>query len=550
MDIVFESEEDYGMNNISIIIPVRDRFESLCKCLDSISIQECSFEIEVIVIDDGSFNEIPDISKDYQFNLSIIKQVPLGIAAARNRGIREAEGDLLLFVDSDCVLQKRCLSNLLQSSDHSHHYVAFQLKLIGDLNSRVGAMEHLRLSAIQNIKAKGEYIEYINTSGFAIKHSLVNETVFFPLNVVRGEDTCILERLLRKGITPRFVANAVIEHSPQYTLPKYIAKHFFIGYQAGASHILLRKTGNVVMGLNKKTLMIKKILEISSKEKISKINTFLILVAYAFECCGRKAFSLFGIKSQRSEVLSIGVDPVRELELISKVLVEIERENGIIITYLTAWSLVQSKRDSEFKMSLSKFDLVYADGMGVVLAFFLCHLRRIKKVTFNDFYESFIKELSNRGHSIAFVGGEQGVASEVAYYFQNKYPSLITTLCSSGYLNKEKEMLLKSQLLESKADIVLVAMGQPRQEQFVYSIKQQMPNTVFWCVGGLFDVIVGKAPTPNKFIRKIGLEWFYRLIKNPASLWKRYLLGLPALVFYIAEEICMNCLHIFKVRKP
>jgi N-acetylglucosaminyldiphosphoundecaprenol N-acetyl-beta-D-mannosaminyltransferase len=174
--------------------------------------------------------------------------------------------------------------------------------------------------------------------------------------------------------------------------------------------------------------------------------------------------------------------------------------------------------------------------MGVVLAALLLNLRRIKKVTANDFFVKICQELSRRNLSIALIGGTPLASECLCRQLASLVSELQVVRFSSGYLSEAQQDSLIAAISNAKPHLVVLAMGQPLQETFALRIRRSFPHAAFLCVGGLFDCIAGINPTPPQLIRRCGLEWLWRLAHSPRRLWKRYVLGIPLLGAYILRE--------------
>jgi UDP-N-acetyl-D-mannosaminuronic acid transferase (WecB/TagA/CpsF family) len=114
-------------------------------------------------------------------------------------------------------------------------------------------------------------------------------------------------------------------------------------------------------------------------------------------------------------------------------------------------------------------------------------------------------------------------------------PQLNILLQSSGYLSLAEEESLKVEILKRKPKVILIGMGQPRQEEWAVAIRALSPNSVVCCVGGLFDYLAGRREVAD-FARRFGLEWAFRLCSSPKKTARRYLFGIPALFGYIIME--------------
>jgi glycosyltransferase involved in cell wall biosynthesis len=222
----------------SIIIAVYNDWVALDSCLASIAastIASSSVEkqgdldgFEVVVIDDGSDQPAPENIRQWaeRLPMAIFKQTHQGVAAARNRGIGAAQGQILLFVDADCRLQTNCLGGLTSQVARSPKDDSFQLRLIGSRSTVVGRTEELRLLTIQEqaLQPDGR-IRYLNTAGFAIRRAHAGaDGELFDRRVRRGEDTLLLATLMERGELPLFVSDAVVQHDISMSLMKCLLK--------------------------------------------------------------------------------------------------------------------------------------------------------------------------------------------------------------------------------------------------------------------------------------------------------------------------------------
>lgn len=212
----------------SIVIPAYNDWIPLKQCLQSLARQTNAPEFEVIIVDDGSTEAAPEYLRsaapDYPF--TVIQQAHAGIPAARNRGIRAAKGEVLLFVDADCRLQAGCLTALSSVIADAPQHDSFQLRLVGNCSTVVGRAEHLRLLSFQSYMLQPDgCIRYLNTAGFAIRRERVDvEAGVFDPAALRAEDTLLLAHLIQDGKLPLFIPNAVVEHAIPLSLMQCVQK--------------------------------------------------------------------------------------------------------------------------------------------------------------------------------------------------------------------------------------------------------------------------------------------------------------------------------------
>ncbi|MFC4804625.1 WecB/TagA/CpsF family glycosyltransferase [Filifactor villosus] len=168
-------------------------------------------------------------------------------------------------------------------------------------------------------------------------------------------------------------------------------------------------------------------------------------------------------------------------------------------------------------------DLVVPDGIGLVLASKILKRPLKERVTGIDLMQNLLRWASDNDKTVYFLGGKPGIAQKAADKVQSQYPALKIVGTGHGYFkgihtgNKghQEEENTVSQVAEAKPDLLFVALGAPGQEYFIDTYKDRLHAGLLMGVGGSFDVLSGEVQRAPQFYRKYGLEWFYRLIKEP-----------------------------------
>lgn len=254
---------------------------------------------------------------------------------------------------------------------------------------------------------------------------------------------------------------------------------------------------------------------------------------------------LSGLRNQ-IDLDTLAISKFSERELVESILDDAYAGRQKIYTYATAHTLLCAATNTEFRNAIEKASVCYSDGMGVVLHERFVNRRRIQKVTANNFFHSLMDSGLQLGLRIALIGSQGETAERVGKqimdrscendtHFESSYRSQITS--RHGYFSdlQEEEVVLQH-LEKFRPSLVVVGMGQPLQEAWAVKAQARLPRTTFLCVGGLFDYLIGKTKTPDWF-RRSGFEWLFRLYNEPARLWRRYLLGLPALATISAFRV-------------
>lgn len=204
------------------------------------------------------------------------------------------------------------------------------------------------------------------------------------------------------------------------------------------------------------------------------------------------------------------------------------KDHPLFVTYLNAHCANLAFKNSKYRQILKKADLVYADGLGMVLAARLFGGRLPGRLTTKDFFDEFCQEAQKEGLTLYFLGGKRKVVEKMVKVLKERYPNLKILGCHHGFFRKSEEGELIRKINTQKPDFLLVGMGSPKQEIWLAENLSRLKIKVGWCVGGLFDFISGEKLRCPKWLGDLGFEWLFRLLTEPRRLWKRYLVELPA----------------------
>jgi GT2 family glycosyltransferase len=281
----------------SIIIAVCDDWSPLDQCLRSLVQEANGPGFEVIVTDDGSSEAAPDFIRRWagHYPLSVIRQAHAGISIARNRGVQQSKGSVLLFVDADCRFQPGCLACLAATIRDFPQHNYFQLHLVGDCVGAVGKAEELRLIMLQEHMLQPDgHIRYLNTAGFAIRRAAVDigKGVFNPV-AMRAEDTFLMATLMQRGELPFFVPNATIQHAIHLSLTQSLRKDIRSIYLEAKTYDLIAAKGVKFRVSHRERLaMLWAMWKTSGRKSIGRRAWFVVagrqglrlVVSYAYRC--------------------------------------------------------------------------------------------------------------------------------------------------------------------------------------------------------------------------------------------------------------------------
>ncbi|MEM8970911.1 MAG: WecB/TagA/CpsF family glycosyltransferase [Pseudomonadota bacterium] len=173
-----------------------------------------------------------------------------------------------------------------------------------------------------------------------------------------------------------------------------------------------------------------------------------------------------------------------------------------------------------------QFDCFYADGIGVKIAARAEGVALTENVNGTDLFPILCKQAAAGNVGLFLLGGETGIATAAAANMKTKTPGLTVSGTASGHFaDGQDEQRTIEQINASGADILLVGMGMPIQEQWIIRNRHRLAPSVIIAVGGLFDFYSGRIQRAPKVLRDNGLEWAWRLAMEPRRLFNRYVIG-------------------------
>ncbi len=230
----------------------------------------------------------------------------------------------------------------------------------------------------------------------------------------------------------------------------------------------------------------------------------------------------------RVRVLGVEVTPVvwpRLEEIIVDTVVNRRRR---IVANHNLHSVYLYHHDAGVRAFYAAADVVHIDGMSLVFLGKLLGvwLNRSERLTPLDWIRPLLADAERKSWRAFYLGSRPGVAERGAAILAAEFPGLRLET-AHGYFDAGRESAENRAVVDTinrfAPDLLLVGMGMPRQERWIYENREALDARVIFNVGGLMDYIAGETPTPPRWMGRGGLEWLFRLWSDPARLWPRYL---------------------------
>lgn len=247
------------------------------------------------------------------------------------------------------------------------------------------------------------------------------------------------------------------------------------------------------------------------------------MLAYLSRWCGRHLFD-------------VRIDPMTMEEVLSAVEMAIERRERLLIGVVNAAKLVNMHRDPALRRAVLGADVILADGMSVVWACRMLRRPVPERVAGIDLMTRMLELADARQYRVFCLGATDAVLEAVAERIRREFPRAVLVGARNGYFNEEEEADLATVIAEARPDILFVAMTSPKKEKFLAHWTSRMGVPVCHGVGGAFDVMAGKTRRAPRIWQRLGMEWLYRAMQEPARLGRRYLVTNSVFVGMFTRE--------------
>ncbi|WP_009632917.1 WecB/TagA/CpsF family glycosyltransferase [Synechocystis sp. PCC 7509] len=201
--------------------------------------------------------------------------------------------------------------------------------------------------------------------------------------------------------------------------------------------------------------------------------------------------------------------------------------------------LMEAYWKSEFSLILKKADMVAPDGMPLVWMMKLMGIRQQNRVAGMDVLMELCRLATKQNISIFFLGSEESILKKMRANLKQQFPSLeIADMVSLPFrpLTPTEDEAIVQKINQSKAKLVLVSLGCPKQEIWMSEHKDKI-QAVMIGLGGVFPVLAGIHKKAPLWIQNLGLEWLYRLIQEPRRLWRRYAFTIPPFLWLSVRQL-------------
>ena len=224
--------------------------------------------------------------------------------------------------------------------------------------------------------------------------------------------------------------------------------------------------------------------------------------------------------SARVDVLGVGFDRVPLAAAVERILRRVEAGERTFVITANPEFVMLARQDAAVAQIAREAHLVVADGSGVVAASRLLG-DPLPRVPGRLLVDALVPHLAQRRTPIFFLGAAPGVAERAAAELRRRAPGLVVAGVHAGSAEPAQDAEAVARVRDTAAQVLLVAYGMPKQERWIARNLPELPAVRFAIgVGGVFDQLAGVQKVPPAALHAIGLEWLWRLAREP-SRWRR-----------------------------
>ena len=219
-------------------------------------------------------------------------------------------------------------------------------------------------------------------------------------------------------------------------------------------------------------------------------------------------------------ILGVKIDNITKEESgnITKKLIEESNKSCKIIVAPNTEFVMCAQKDKEFFDILKQAELATPDSIGIIIGAKLQNKKFKERIPGQAYFREVIRKSEIEGWSIYILGGTDEVIEAAVANVKKDFPKANIVGYHEGYFVKDSEEEVINQINSLEPNVLFVAMGAPKQEKWIYKNKDKLKVDVATGQGGTLDYEAGRIKRAPKFIQKIGMEWFWRLMIEPSRI--------------------------------
>ena len=239
--------------------------------------------------------------------------------------------------------------------------------------------------------------------------------------------------------------------------------------------------------------------------------------------------------SEPFDVMGLRLHNIHRSAIVERVVEAVDEQSKLLVVNANAHCVTLSQSEPWMRSLFAGADIAFCDGAGVQMATKILKGFTPHRTTPPEWLGAALERLGPKAR-VFWLGGAPEVALQAAAAYEARY-DVVTAGVQHGFFDatpgSAESRAIVARINDSRATILLVNMGMPRQERWLWDNWQALSPVVAITAGALVDHAAGRVRRPPRWVANLGIEWLVRLIREPRRLWRRYLLGLPVFGTYL-----------------
>lgn len=198
--------------------------------------------------------------------------------------------------------------------------------------------------------------------------------------------------------------------------------------------------------------------------------------------------------------------------------------------------IMTAQKDREFFDILQKSDLSTPDSIGVIIGAKLQKKSFPERIPGQSYFRKIIELSNEKGYSIYLLGGKPGIAETAKENLIKLFPNVNIIGTHHGYFDENEEKEVIDEINKLQPNVLFVALGAPKQEKWIAKHKNELKVDVATGQGGTYDYEAGKIKRAPKWVQKIGIEWLWRLCREPKRIVRQIVLPIYLIKIIFAKD--------------
>lgn len=216
-------------------------------------------------------------------------------------------------------------------------------------------------------------------------------------------------------------------------------------------------------------------------------------------------------------------------------------DQKLLISTINAHSFNLSQTDPGFSKALRESDVLLPDGISIIWALRLLFKKKLRKIAGADLFFYEMDRINKKNGKCFFLGSSVPTLQSIYERASAEFPNIIITTYSPPFkakFNSDDNFKIISAINTFKPDVLFIGMTAPKQEKWAREHFDKLLGVGhICCIGAVFDFYARTISRAPKWLISIGLEWLFRLVKEPRRLWRRYLKGNSEFILLIFKEM-------------